>query len=142
MIEDNSMKRILNVFAIISLCFLTACSSKGLSDADPEAIYQEAYAAGYRDGFADGSKQTDQADQSVNKNVATASMARISISEESSGEEITYILNTNTKKIHKTTCPSVNQIAPQNYMETSRAYSELEDMNYSPCGNCHPDRDQ
>ncbi len=138
------MKRFLNVFVIISLCFLTACSSKGLSKDDTDAIYQEAYAAGYRDGFADGSKQVAQTDNNVNRSAVTGNIASTvsSDAEANTSENVIFVLNTKKKKIHLPNCPSAKQIADHNYQESDLSYDELIKMNYSPCGNCHPERDQ
>lgn len=42
-----------------------------------------------------------------------------------------YILNTNTKKFHRPSCRSAEQIKPKNY-------EEVLGRGYSPCGNCKP----
>lgn len=50
---------------------------------------------------------------------------------------ITYVLNTNTMKIHYPSCSSVDQIKPENYAETT----DIEDAlaaGYEPCGRCNP----
>ena len=54
--------------------------------------------------------------------------------EESS--EILYILNTNSKKIHKPTCGNAATISPANRKETSETLEELLDKGYTTCGNC------
>ena len=54
--------------------------------------------------------------------------------EESS--EILYILNTNSKKIHKPTCGNAATITPANRKETSETLEELLDKGYTTCGNC------
>lgn len=48
----------------------------------------------------------------------------------------TYVLNTNTMKIHFPDCSSVKKIAPQNYSTSSLTISELEAQGYSCCGIC------
>ncbi|MDE7445924.1 MAG: hypothetical protein K2N15_09540 [Lachnospiraceae bacterium] len=50
--------------------------------------------------------------------------------------EATYVLNTNTMKIHYSSCPSVKKIAPQNYSTSSSSIDELILQGYSTCGNC------
>lgn len=50
---------------------------------------------------------------------------------------ITYVLNTNTMKIHYPSCSSVDQIKPENYAETT----DIEDAlaaGYEPCKRCNP----
>ncbi len=48
----------------------------------------------------------------------------------------TYVLNTNTKRIHHPSCSSVPKIAPQNYATSSATLDELIAQDYKPCGNC------
>ena len=51
----------------------------------------------------------------------------------------TYVLNENSKKIHKPDCSSVSKIAKDNKTETNRSYEELISEGYEPCGICHPE---
>ena len=50
----------------------------------------------------------------------------------------TYILNTNTKKIHRPTCSSVNQMKESNKQTYEGTVEELENMGYAPCKKCNP----
>ena len=59
------------------------------------------------------------------------------ISEDES-EEITYVLNTNSKKFHYPSCPSADKISDKNREETTKSREELIDEGYDPCGNCDP----
>ena len=52
--------------------------------------------------------------------------------------ECTYILNTNTKRIHLPSCSSVNEMKPSNRMEFSGDISGLLEQGYRSCGRCHP----
>lgn len=52
--------------------------------------------------------------------------------------ERTYVLNTNTHKFHYPDCPSVKDIKPKNYQETTLSRDELIDQGYKPCGRCNP----
>ena len=47
-----------------------------------------------------------------------------------------YILNTNSKKIHKTTCGTGDNIAPRNRKEYKGNIGRLLDKGYTVCGNC------
>ena len=49
-----------------------------------------------------------------------------------------YILNTNTKKIHLTTCKSIKNISKKNKKESSLSKDELLKQGYSTCGICKP----
>ncbi len=55
-----------------------------------------------------------------------------------SGEEVTYILNTNTKKFHYPDCSSVSDMKESNREEFTGTRDEVIARGYSPCGNCKP----
>lgn len=48
----------------------------------------------------------------------------------------TYILNINSKKIHKTTCGTAGLILPKNKKIYNGDISKLYEQEYSKCGNC------
>ena len=50
----------------------------------------------------------------------------------------TYVLNTNTMKIHRMSCSSVDQIQDENKQVTNQSVEELEAMGYEPCKRCNP----
>lgn len=50
---------------------------------------------------------------------------------------VEYILNTNSKKIHKSTCSSVDEISPKNFDKTTD-YDKAISQGYVPCKNCNP----
>ena len=52
--------------------------------------------------------------------------------------ELTYILNTNTKRFHYPSCSSVDEMKPKNKVEFSGTREELIEMGYKPCGRCNP----
>lgn len=51
-------------------------------------------------------------------------------------EHFDLILNTNSKKYHKTTCNSVNKISESNKESYNGTLSWLEENGYTACGNC------
>ena len=53
-------------------------------------------------------------------------------------QEVTYILNTNTKKFHYPSCSSVNSIKDKNKKEFYGTREEAIEAGYAPCGKCHP----
>ena len=53
-------------------------------------------------------------------------------------DQLTYVLNTNTKRFHKPECSSVKDIKPKNYQETTLSREQLIDLGYKPCGRCNP----
>ena len=52
--------------------------------------------------------------------------------------ETTFIINKNSKKFHKPSCPSVDDIKEENRQTTTKSASALISEGYSPCGNCSP----
>ena len=50
---------------------------------------------------------------------------------------VTYVLNTNTKKIHYPSCDSVEKIKPKNYVTTDD-YNSAIAQGYVPCKRCEP----
>lgn len=55
-------------------------------------------------------------------------------------EGTTYVLNTNTMKIHLPSCSAVQKMSGSNRQETTKDYNTLVGEGYSPCGICHPER--
>ena len=52
--------------------------------------------------------------------------------------EITYILNTSSKKFHKPTCSNGINTSEKNKQETTKTREEVVADGYQPCGNCDP----
>lgn len=50
----------------------------------------------------------------------------------------TYILNTSSKKFHKTNCSKAKDIADENREEFTGTRQEVIDQGYEPCGSCNP----
>ncbi len=64
------------------------------------------------------------------------------LSEESSvtteDAAVTYVLNTNSKKMHLPTCNQIDSIKESNKTTTSFSRAALIEQGYSPCRNCNP----
>lgn len=60
----------------------------------------------------------------------------VSEEHEEPAQTTTYILNTNTMKIHKTYCSSAKDIKAENYKETESTIEELESQGYDTCKRC------
>lgn len=58
--------------------------------------------------------------------------------DEEQQEAHTYILNTNTKKYHLSTCTGVDDIKDGHKEETTKTKQELQKEGYSPCKRCNP----
>ncbi len=54
------------------------------------------------------------------------------------GEEMTYILNTGSKKFHDPDCPSTDDISGDNLQEYTGSRELLTAQGYAPCGRCSP----
>jgi DNA-entry nuclease len=52
--------------------------------------------------------------------------------------ECKYVLNTNSKKIHKPTCGNVKTISEKNRKETDKSIEELLEEGYTKGGCCNP----
>ncbi len=51
---------------------------------------------------------------------------------------VTYVLNTNTKKFHDPSCPSVGDMKAKNRQDFFGTREEALAAGYSPCGRCRP----
>lgn len=54
------------------------------------------------------------------------------------GGEMTYVLNTNSKKFHLPSCPSTEQIAEKNRQDFTGSRDDLLAQGYTPCKQCTP----
>lgn len=59
-------------------------------------------------------------------------------SQEEQPQETPYILNTNTKKFHYPSCPSVKQMKEKNKQDYTGSREDVISMGYEPCKNCCP----
>ena len=50
----------------------------------------------------------------------------------------TFVLNTNTRKFHLTTCSSVHEMKASNRSYTTKSAETLVNSGYKPCGKCKP----
>ncbi len=53
-------------------------------------------------------------------------------------EDVSYVLNINSKKMHLPTCDQIDSIKESNKKTTSLSREELIEQGYSPCKNCNP----
>ena len=60
------------------------------------------------------------------------------IANNTSSGNVTYVLNTNTKKFHLPSCSSVKDMNDKNKKEVSCSRDEVIDMGYVPCKRCEP----
>lgn len=52
--------------------------------------------------------------------------------------EVHYVLNTNTRRFHRPSCPSVEDMKAKNKKDYYGTRDALIDMGYKPCGRCNP----
>ncbi len=67
----------------------------------------------------------------------SAETQTVLVSEESSQKESKYVLNTSSKKIHRSDCRYADSIKPENYAATDD-YEKALSEGYTPCGTCKP----
>lgn len=60
------------------------------------------------------------------------------IANETDNEEITYVLNLNTKRFHYPYCPSVEDMKAKNRAYSKESREVLIEEGYVPCGRCNP----
>ena len=60
------------------------------------------------------------------------------VASEEEPAEITYIMNTNTKRFHKPYCSSVKDMKDKNKRETTLSREEIIRQGYTPCKRCNP----
>lgn len=91
------------------------------------------------DTVIEESTATDEVKDEGKSEVAETTTTTLSIDNSTSSEqEITYVLNTNTKKFHKPKCSSVKKIRDENKKEVTWSRDEVISAGYDSCGNCHP----
>lgn len=61
-----------------------------------------------------------------------------SAAQDSDGQEVTLVLNTNTKKFHLPACSSVTDMKEEYRQEYTGSRDLLTAQGYSPCGRCKP----
>lgn len=73
-------------------------------------------------------------------NYATGESSEADMPQDTSNEskETIYIVNTNTRKYHRTDCSSVTDMKAKNRQEFTGTREELEAQGYEPCGRCNP----
>ena len=116
-----------------------------------------AFFIGYSSGFSNGSKRADiiNAPRSVSISSITSSPVRQSSlsytksptstprrtntpKPTSTPKKVTYVLNTRSKKFHKPSCASVEQMNFSNREDVNLSRDKIISMGYDPCGRCHP----
>lgn len=80
---------------------------------------------------------TTEAETTVKTNDAPAAEQDTPEENEVKKQNVEYILNTNTKKIHYSSCSSVEDIKPENRATTNDFNGAL-DQGYEPCKRCNP----
>ena len=128
-------KKLLFIVCLLLVVLLTACGDqepqREISPSEYETIFNEAYEVGYNKGYSDGYKEGISNKPEENTRVLPADPVQKS-------SDVTYVLNTNTKKFHYPTCPSVDQMKDKNKKYFSGTRDEVIDMGYEPCGRCKP----
>lgn len=93
----------------------------------------------YSTGASSGPEYTGSSNNSSDSSSSTnpAPAPKEEPKQETSNSQ-TYILNTNTKKFHYSSCGSARKISEKNKGTFTGSRDELISQGYSPCGNCDP----
>ena len=93
------------------------------------------------DNWNNGNSEINEsASTQVKQAMAEAALVTEAVQEENVEDnvEITYVLNTNSKKFHKTTCDSVNDMSQKNRQDVTLTREEITELGYIPCKRCNP----
>lgn len=93
---------------------------------------QPGIAINYQDG---SSRLESEKAESDEKNDSEGDLSKDNKDE---GKQEDFVLNTGTKRYHRLTCSSVEDIKDENKESYNGTRKWLEDNGYSPCGNCKP----
>ena len=52
--------------------------------------------------------------------------------------EVTYVLNTGTRRFHRPDCPSVQDMKPKNRSDVGASREDIIAQGFKPCGRCNP----
>ena len=69
--------------------------------------------------------------------VPSETLTRLPLSEQNSAE-VSYVLNTNSRRFHLPDCSSVAEMKSANRQDFTGTREELLAMGYQPCGRCKP----
>ena len=78
----------------------------------------------------------DTTSEAVTTELTTEMVERNTTESTEEAKEYKYILNTNSMKIHRPNCSSVNDMAEHNKLGANDDIEELKKMGYSPCQKC------
>lgn len=87
-------------------------------------------------GNASGSGSA--ASKSTSTGAGSAGAAAGTAAAASDSSEVTYIVNTNTRKFHRPGCSSVGQMSSKNRLDSTESREQLISEGYSPCKRCNP----
>lgn len=102
------------------------------------------HAAEYGVSVFTGMQESGSADAlaaaAADTGVAAGAEAEVRSEPEESGSsgQVTYVLNTNTKKFHRPGCSSVDQMKAKNRQDFYGTRDEVIAMGYVPCKRCNP----
>lgn len=74
----------------------------------------------------------------IHYSTGASNLATTDKTEDSSTQNVTYILNTNNRKFHKADCSSVKDIKDKNKQDYTGTREDLISQGYDPCGRCKP----
>ena len=140
--DELEARGIYNVQPGVVIDYATGAVTQGDSQAD-RALAIENYASTvlYDEYGNTGAGYAASSGSAASSGGAAASAAAVAAASSASADdrkELTYIVNTNTKKFHYPTCSSVSQIKQKNRMDTNASRDELISEGYAPCKRCNP----
>ena len=96
----------------------------------------ESWKAGEPSGGQSGKEREGNATE--NQNRGSGGLGSQNTETEKSENQEEYVINSNTRKFHKTSCGSVEQMQEENRVYSSQSRQELIEGGYEPCQRCRP----
>lgn len=100
------------------------CQSNGV-----EYWFDQEYCDDWTAGDSSGSQEVLSINESENTEIDRSVVGN---------QDITYVVNTNTKRFHNPSCNSVQSMKEKNTLYSDQTRDELIAEGFKPCGNCHP----
>ena len=82
--------------------------------------------------------ETWQAGEATGSSAGSSASSKTAAQSSTKTSEISYVLNTNTKKFHRASCRSVAKMSEKNKKTSTQSRDEIIAEGYTPCKICNP----
>lgn len=124
-------------YTLAVILFFTAALTSPIESNDDSSINSSSsYSQELSKSESKESSSKMESVSSSSEKESTSTSERTESSSSSVQKETTYILNTNSKKIHHVGCSAANRISSSNKKTTTKSLSSLLNEGYTKCGLC------